>query len=81
MDEHIAEGDDARQLGELTGDLGIDARKLVEGFADHLELSFDRGSQEVVCLVVGAAFAGREARDALGGLSRVPQEFVWRQRA
>ncbi len=54
----------------------IDARELVEGFADHLELPFDRGSQEVVCLVVGEAFAGRKARDALGGLLRVPQEFA-----
>ena len=76
VDQHIAEGDDARQLGNLIGDKCIDPRQPVEGFADDLELALDCGTEVFVRFVVGKALAGREACDARGRLLRVPQQLA-----
>lgn len=74
VDQNIAERDDARQLGNRGGSFGIDAPQLVHRLADNLELAFDRGPQIFVRLLVLEVLAHSEARDALGGLLRVPQQ-------
>lgn len=50
VDQHVAEGDDARELGDRCSGDGVDAAQRGERFADDLELPLDGAAQQIIRL-------------------------------
>lgn len=75
VDQHVAEGDDARQVRDACSERRVDAPEVDESFADNLELSLDGGAQHVVGQIIVEAAVGSEPRDPLGRTPRVPKQL------
>ena len=75
MNQHIAKSDDTRKFSNVGSRGRVEAMKLIERFADDLQLALDCGAQKVVGLVICKGFLGGKPRHAFSCLLRIPQKF------
>ncbi len=75
MNQHIAESDDARRVGNVRQQIRIDLCKPPERLADDFELTLDARAQQGVSLVSLEAFATAKFLDQPRRLAHVEQEF------
>lgn len=74
VDQHVAKGDDARQVVDAICCAGIGATEAVLCLADDFELALDRRPQHRVVQVVAPGPPGDERPDQLRRPLRVPQK-------
>ena len=76
VNQDVPKSHDARQVRNRRGSSAVNATQLTEGLADDLELAFDCAAEVIVCLVFSERLAGREPRNALGCLPRIPEQLA-----
>ena len=73
VDEHVAKGDDARQLGDRGGKDRVHLSQPGQSLANDLELPLDRRAEQLVGKVGRWISAPGKARNSLGRPTRVPK--------
>ena len=76
VDDTIAEGNDARQLTDMTGRIGIEAREAVERLANDFKLPFDGPPELAVRFVLGESPMSAPATNAPTGFQDINQQFL-----
>ena len=75
VNQHIAKGDDARQVGDARRQHRIDTAQTCERFPHDLELPLYGGAQHLVGEIIVECAAGRKARNPLRRRVRIIKVF------
>lgn len=72
MHQDIPERDNPRQIWNAARQIEIEPRKLVQRFADDLELALDGRAQESVTRVIRKCLSARELGNGIRSATRIP---------
>ena len=73
MNQHVAKGNDPRQIRNARGEVGGGLRQLVKGFADDLEFPLHGGVDHLPFRVGFQIDPGDEIQDGIRGLTHIPE--------